>query len=113
VTDPAGLLARAVAARDGAYAPYSKFSVGAALLGEDGSVWTGANVENASYGLSMCAERTAIFNAVANGGVRRFAAVAVAGPGGEKTLPCGACRQVLYEFAPGLRVVYEDGGALA
>jgi cytidine deaminase len=112
VTDPARLLAAAVAARNGAYAPYSKFSVGAALLDDGGTVWPGANVENASYGLSMCAERTAIFNAVANGGARRFDAIAVAGPSGVTTLPCGACRQVLYEFAPGLRVVYDDGGEL-
>ncbi len=112
MTDPARLLAAAVTARNGAYAPYSKFAVGAALLDGDGTVWPGANVENASYGLSMCAERTAVFNAVANGGVRRFDAVAVAGPDGVTTLPCGACRQVLFEFAPELRVVYDDGGVL-
>ena len=112
MTDPARLLAAAVTARDGAYAPYSKFSVGAALAADDGSVWTGANVENASYGLSMCAERAAIFNAVANGGVRRFDALAVAGPEGTTTLPCGACRQVLWEFAPELQVIYADGGTL-
>jgi cytidine deaminase len=109
VSDPADLLARAVAARDGAYAPYSEFAVGAALLDANGTIWTGANVENASYGLSMCAERTAIFNAVASG-AREFEAVAVAGPDGVRTLPCGACRQVLWEFAPGLRVVFDDGG---
>jgi cytidine deaminase len=111
VTDPDRLLAAAVAARAGSYSPYSHFPVGAALLGTDGRVWTGANVENASYGLSMCAERTAIFNAVANG-AHAFAAVAVAGPDGMTTLPCGACRQVLWEFAPGLTVVYADDGAL-
>ena len=112
MTDPARLLAAAVAARNGSYAPYSKFPVGAALLGDDGTVWPGANVENASYGLSMCAERTAVFNAVANGRVRRFVAVAVAGPDGVTTLPCGACRQVLFEFGPELRVVYDDAGEL-
>ena len=107
--DPSALLAHAVAARAGAYAPYSDFSVGAALLDADGPIWSGANVENASYGLSMCAERTAIFHAVASG-ARAFEAVAVAGPDGVRTLPCGACRQVLWEFAPGLRVVYDEGG---
>jgi cytidine deaminase len=109
VTDPDRLLAAAVAARAGSYSPYSHFPVGAALLGTDGRVWTGANVENASYGLSMCAERTAVFNAVANG-AHSFEAVAVAGPDGMTTLPCGACRQVLWEFAPGLSVVYADDG---
>ena len=112
MTEPAALLAAAVAARAGAYVPYSAFPVGAALAAADGSVWTGANVENASYGLSMCAERTAIFHAVATGGVRRFTAVAVAGPDGVTTLPCGACRQVLWEFAPELVVIYADGGTL-
>jgi cytidine deaminase len=107
----AGLLADAIAARAGAYAPYSKFEVGAALRGSDGRIWTGANVENASYGLSMCAERTAIFHAVTSG-ARDFDAVAVAGPDGVTTLPCGACRQVLWEFAPALRVIYDDGGVL-
>jgi cytidine deaminase len=111
VTDPDRLLAAAVAARAGSYSPYSHFPVGAALLGTDGRVWTGANVENASYGLSMCAERTAIFNAVASG-ARTFEAVAVAGPDGMTTLPCGACRQVLWEFGGALTVVYADGGEL-
>ncbi|GAC1582391.1 MAG: cytidine deaminase [Candidatus Elarobacter sp.] len=100
-----------MAARACAYAPYSAFAVGAALIDGDGAVWTGANVENASYGLSMCAERTAIFNAVANG-VRRFEALAVAGPDGVTTLPCGACRQVLWEFAPELTVIYAEGDAV-
>lgn len=109
MTEPEELLARAVAARAGAYAPYSDFAVGAAVLDADGTIWTGANVENASYGLSMCAERSAIFHAVASG-ARAFEAVAVAGPDGVRTLPCGACRQVLWEFAPGLRVVYDDDG---
>ena len=103
------LLDAAIAARDGAYAPYSRFAVGAALLDEDGRVWRGANVENASYGLSMCAERTAVFGAVASG-ARRFAAVAVSGPDGAVTMPCGACRQVLWEFGPEMRVLYAEGG---
>jgi cytidine deaminase len=111
VTDPKNLLAAAIAARRGAYAPYSNFAVGAALLAHDGRVYTAANVENASYGLSMCAERNAIFHAVA-AGARQFEALAVAGPDGVSTLPCGACRQVIWEFAQQLRIVYADNGAL-
>lgn len=107
--DPSSIFAAAVAARRGAYAPYSKFFVGAALLSKDGRMFTGANVENASYGLSMCAERNAIFSAVSQG-VRAFDAIAVAGPDGVVTMPCGACRQVLIEFAPQLRVIYAEGG---
>jgi len=104
VSDDRTLLAAAGALRSRAYAPYSQFTVGAALLDIDGRVWSGANVENASYGLSMCAERGALFHAVAEG-VRAFAAIAVAGPSGVTALPCGACRQVLWEFAPGMRVI--------
>jgi cytidine deaminase len=111
VTDDKTLLAAAVAARGGAYAPYSNFPVGAALLGRDGRIWTGANIENASYGLSMCAERNAVFAAVA-AGARAFDAVAVTGPDGMTTMPCGACRQVLWEFAPELRVVFAADGAV-
>ena len=80
-----------------------------ALLDGEGRVWRGANVENASYGLSMCAERTAIFNAVASG-ARGFQAVAVSGPDGVVTMPCGACRQVLWEFGPEMQVVYGEEG---
>ena len=101
----ADLLAAAVAARVHAYAPYSSFAVGAALRCADGSVVTGVNVENASYGLSMCAERTAVFAAVALGRTA-FEAVAIAGPAGVATPPCGACRQVLAEFGREIRVVY-------
>lgn len=104
------LLDAAIAARGGSYSPYSRFAVGAALRDRDGRIWTGANVENASYGLGMCAERTAIFNAVASG-ARGFDAVAVAGPDGTVTLPCGACRQVLWEFGPEMQVVYAEDGA--
>lgn len=101
------LLAEAEAARASAYAPYSRFAVGAALLGAEGRIVRGANVENASYGLTICAERAAVAAAVAQG-LRAFRAVAVVGPAGANPCwPCGACRQVLWEFAPALWVVVE------
>jgi cytidine deaminase len=112
LTDPEGHDALVVAARDArerAYAPYSGFRVGAALLADDGRTFTGANVENASYGLSMCAERTAMFHAAAEG-VRGIRAVAVAASNDEPTWPCGACRQVLNEFGPTMTVVSEGLG---
>lgn len=108
---PSDLLAAAIQARARAYAPYSGFSVGAALATPDGRVYTGANVENASYGLSMCAERVAIYTAL-GAGARHFAAVAVTGPDGVLAMPCGACRQVLHEFGPDMQVVFADDGAL-
>ena len=103
--DAAALVAAALAARDRAYAPYSGFAVGAALLTIDGAVITGCNVENASYGLTVCAERNAVFRAVGDG-VLEFRALAVAsGPGASM---CGACRQVVREFAPGITVHLAD-----
>ena len=107
------LLAKAREAAGGAYVPYSHFPVGAALLTASGDLFTGANVENASYGLTVCAERTAAF-AAALAGHREIVAIAVAAPKALRASPCGACRQVLNEFAPAegeLRVILqtEDG----
>lgn len=104
---PAALMARAEEARASAHAPYSKFKVGAALLTHSGRVVTGCNVENASLGLSCCAERVAVFKAVSEG-ERRFEAIAVTAGRGHGASPCGACRQVLAEFAPDLAVHYHD-----
>jgi homotetrameric cytidine deaminase len=99
-------------ARSRAYAPYSDFTVGAALLAADGRVVTGGNVENASYGLTICAERAAVCRALAEG-LRELVAVAVAAPERAVTAsPCGACRQVLSEFGPELTVVYRLRGEL-
>ena len=91
------LLEIAKKARENAYAPYSNFKVGAAIITEDGKIFTGANVENASYGLSMCAERVAVFKAVSEG-YRKFKAIAVVADTDGPVSPCGACRQVLSEF---------------
>ena len=99
------LLQLAVEASRKAYAPYSKFHVGAALLAENGDIFTGCNVENASYGLTICAERVAIFKAVSEG-VRSFTAIAISVPGGGA--PCGACRQVMNEFSPKLAIIMGD-----
>ena len=92
------LIEAATAAQATAYAPYSHFQVGAALLGESGRIYQGCNVENVSYGLSSCAERNAIFSAIVQG-ERQFRAVAVVTGAAAPTPPCGACRQVLLEFA--------------
>lgn len=89
----------AVAASESAYCPYSKFPVGAAVLTADGEIFSGCNVENASYGLTICAERNAVFQAVASG-ARHMVAVVVYTPTSTPTCPCGACRQVLNEFGP-------------
>jgi cytidine deaminase len=103
------LFTQARAAAESAYAPYSKFRVGAALLAADGRVFTGCNVENRSFGLSICAERGAVMKAVSDGG-RRFTALAISTPDSPTPVgPCGACRQVLSEFMPPSARVYFGG----
>jgi cytidine deaminase len=101
------LMAAADRARRRAYAPYSEFPVGAAILLRDGRIVTGCNVENASYGLAVCAERNAVFKAVSEGD-RDFVAVAVTAREGRGAPPCGSCRQVLHEFAPDILVYWRD-----
>ncbi|HEX6261306.1 MAG TPA: cytidine deaminase [Actinomycetota bacterium] len=102
------LLEAAREARDLAYAPYSGFRVGAAVLTADDRLVRGANVENAAYPLSVCAERTAIQRAVTEPGSREVVAVAFVSSGEGETWPCGGCRQVLHEFGPGMVVITED-----
>jgi cytidine deaminase len=104
---PKALMAEAVKARRRAYAPYSRFPVGAALLAKDGRVFHGCNVENVSYGLTICAERSAVWQAVSQGATE-FAAIAVTARDGRGAPPCGSCRQVLHEFAPNAWVYWRD-----
>ena len=106
MTDPTAmqLLESASTASDQAYCPFSKFSVGAALQAPGGNIFCGCNVENASFGLTNCAERTAVFLAV-SAGERKFSAIAIVADGEQIPYPCGACRQVLSEFCdPGLKI---------
>ncbi len=91
------LIRKAMEAKEKAYVPYSGFHVGAALLCEDGTIFTGCNIENSAYGPTNCAERTAIFKAVSEG-YREFKAIAIISDGKEPTAPCGVCRQVMAEF---------------
>lgn len=101
----ADLIAAATAARERAYAPYSNFKVGAALRTRSGRVYTGCNIENAAFGPSVCAERTAMFKAISEG-EREFEAIAVVTQNGVS--PCGTCRQVMMEFAPHMTVIIAD-----
>ncbi len=91
-----------------AYAPYSRYQVGAALLTRDGEIFTGVNVENASFGLTVCAERIAIFNALSQGN-QNLEAIAISAQGEDIPYPCGACRQVMNEFNPDLIVILDSG----
>ncbi len=105
------LIREALKARKRALAPYSGFDVGAALLTEGGRIFSGANVESASYGLTCCAERVALFNALTAARERRFRAIAVVAATAEGPMPCGACRQLLAEYAPGATVLVADSHA--
>ena len=97
-------IAAAKSARERAYVPYSNFKVGAALVAEDGRIYTGCNVENISFGLTMCAERVALGRAVVDG-VGKFSAIAIVADTEMPVSPCGACRQALAEFAPDMQVI--------
>jgi cytidine deaminase len=100
-------------ARQAAYAPYSHFKVGAAVRTRSGRIYVGCNVENASFGLSVCAERVAVFNAVA-GADRDIVEIAIAADADPPARPCGACRQVLFEFAPSTKIIMVGAaGAIA
>jgi cytidine deaminase len=101
------LIAAATVARENAHAPYSNFRVGAAVRARSGRVFTGCNVENSTYGLTLCAERVAIFKAISEG-ERGFDAVAVVTDTGALTPPCGACRQIIWEFCGDAEVVLAD-----
>lgn len=98
------LIVQAIAAAGQAYAPYSRFQVGAVLVGADGQLFSGCNVENISYGLTICAERNAVFAAVA-AGCRTFSKIIIVADTDEPASPCGACRQVLAEFNPDLEII--------
>jgi cytidine deaminase len=98
------LISAATAARDLAYAPYSGFQVGAALVTNAGKIYTGCNVENISLGLTICAERSAIATAVAQGS-KDLVAIAVVTAGKQPAVPCGACRQIMAEFNPGMKII--------
>lgn len=106
------LVTAACEQRTHSYSPYSRFRVGAALLGKSGKVYLGTNVENASFGLSICAERSAVVRAVADGETE-FVAIAVCADGPKPTAPCGACRQVLLEFGPQMSVILAGDQGLA
>jgi cytidine deaminase len=102
--DDQALVAAACEAREKAYVPYSRFPVGAAIITDDGKLYTGCNIENASFGITNCAERTAIFKAVSEGHLR-FTTIAVVADTDGPVSPCGACRQVMSEFGPDAKVI--------
>ena len=102
------LCQKAIEMLDMAYVPYSRFPVGAALACSDGTVFTGCNVENAAYGSTICAERTAIVKAVSEGH-RDFVRIAIAGKSKDFCVPCGSCRQVMMEFSPEMEVICLNG----
>ena len=102
------LVERAFTMLERSYVPYSHFPVGAALLCKDGTVFTGCNIENAAYGLTICAERTAIFKAISEGH-RDFKRIVIAGKSEDYCVPCGSCRQVMQEFAPQMEVICLNG----
>jgi cytidine deaminase len=104
------LVAQARAASEQAYCPYSKFPVGAAVLADDGQTFSGCNVENASFGLTICAERNAMFHMIARGR-RKIAALAIYTPTPHPSAPCGACRQVINEFGPDALIVSACNGS--
>jgi len=97
------LMREAIAAQEKAYSPYSKFKVGAALLTKDGKIFTGCNIENVSYGMTICAERVAVFKAISEG-YTDFEAIAISASSDGTIYPCGACRQVLAEFNPKIEI---------
>ena len=101
------LIEKAKEAMENSYSPYSNFNVGACLLCKDGTIYTGCNIENSSFGATNCAERTAIFKAV-SAGKREFLKIAVVGSGEDLTFPCGICRQVMSEFMLDGEVILED-----
>jgi len=105
--EAAQLIREARQAQNKAYAPYSNFQVGAALLTASGQLYTGANIENTSFGLTVCAERIAVFKAVMEG-QKDFQAIAVTGSGSGFIYPCGACLQVLAEFSPGIKIMVSN-----
>ncbi len=102
------LMQKAVSMLDASYSPYSHFPVGAALECDDGTVYTGCNIENAAFGATICAERTAVSKAVSEGH-RRFRRIVIAGKGDQFCVPCGTCRQVLREFAPEIEIICLNG----
>jgi len=107
---PEKLIQLASEAAEKAYAPYSKFKVGACALYEDGSSYTGCNVENASYGLCLCAERNALSTAITDGKHKGLKVIAIYSPNTDMCFPCGACRQWLAEFSPDAEIILQDKG---